>query len=222
MPLHQVIIFLDEKTEQYKNKFEEIAVFCLWARPCPPEGFHLRSKWSISGRMLTVIMECKDQEAALAQTLSVLVSGAVQGLVSDVIVLDHGSTDGTATVADSAGCRFCLEWDLQETIRTARGDWILALQAGARPQAGWIDEIQEFLAVAQMSAQFSPSKIWRKPFLERLMTRPEPLELGFLISKRQALAISRPDMRPADLPTGLAVKTLRTEIIPAWVMARKP
>ncbi len=45
--------------------------------------------------MLTVIMETKDNEAELAQTLSALVAGAVEGLVSDVIILDHGSTDGS-------------------------------------------------------------------------------------------------------------------------------
>ena len=40
--------------------------------------------------MLTIIMESRDSEAELAQTLSALVSGAVEGLVRDVIVLDHG------------------------------------------------------------------------------------------------------------------------------------
>jgi glycosyltransferase involved in cell wall biosynthesis len=196
--------------------------FCFFGAATPPRGFQLHLKWSISGRMLTVIMECKDQEAALAQTLSTLVSGAVEGLISDVIVLDHGSSDGTARVADSAGCRFLQDWDLRDVIRSARGEWILALQAGSRPQAGWIDEIQEFVAISQMPARFSPSKIWRRPFLERLMTRPEPLERGFLISKRQAIAISRPEMRLDNLPTGLAMKTLRSGLVPAWAMAQKP
>ena len=73
--------------------------------------------------MLTVIMECRDQETELAQTLSVLVAGAVEGLVSDVVVLDHGSTDGSSDVADAAGCRFYLHWDLAEIVRAARGEW---------------------------------------------------------------------------------------------------
>ncbi len=55
--------------------------------------------------MLTIILECRDNEAELAQTLSALVTGAVQGIVRDVIVLDHGSRDGSAKVADAAGCR---------------------------------------------------------------------------------------------------------------------
>ena len=57
--------------------------------------------------MLTIIMETRDNEVELAQTLSVLVAGAVEGLVSDVIILDHGSRDGSVHVADAAGCRFC-------------------------------------------------------------------------------------------------------------------
>ena len=51
--------------------------------------------------MLTVLLECRDQEPELAQTLSVLVAGAVEGLVSDVVVLDHGSRDGSSKVADA-------------------------------------------------------------------------------------------------------------------------
>ncbi|HUH48874.1 MAG TPA: glycosyltransferase, partial [Mycoplana sp.] len=49
--------------------------------------------------MLTVLMECHNNEAELAQTLSALVAGAVEGLVRDVIVLDHGSSDGSSRVA---------------------------------------------------------------------------------------------------------------------------
>lgn len=171
--------------------------------------------------MLTVIMECKNQEAALAQTLSVLVTGAVQGLISDVILLDGSSTDGTAKVADSAGCRFHQEWELSDIIRSARGDWILFLQTGARPQSGWVDEIVEFASVAQMPARFSPSSVWRRPFLERLRAKTDPLERGFLVSKRQATAIVRPSTTVDQIPTGLAVKTLRTELVPAWVLAKK-
>ena len=56
--------------------------------------------------MLTIITETRDNEAELAQTLSALVAGAVEGLVSDVIVLDHASQDGSSRVADAAGARF--------------------------------------------------------------------------------------------------------------------
>ena len=83
--------------------------------------------------MLTIITETRDNEAELAQTLSALVAGAVEGLVSDVIVLDHASQDGSCRVADAAGARFCTSWDMTEIVRSARGDWLLLLEAGARP-----------------------------------------------------------------------------------------
>ncbi len=55
----------------------------------------------------------RDHEAELAHTLSFLVAGAVEGLVGDVVVLDHGSSDGTSSVADAAGCRFYGAWDIR-------------------------------------------------------------------------------------------------------------
>ena len=53
--------------------------------------------------MISVIIQCHNQEAELAKTLSALVSGAVEGIISDVSIFDEGSSDGTATVADAAG-----------------------------------------------------------------------------------------------------------------------
>jgi hypothetical protein len=113
--------------------------------------------------MLTVLLECQDQEPELAQTLSVLVAGAVEGLVSDVVVLDHGSRDGTSRVADAAGCRFHSQWDIKDILRSARGEWLLFVEPGARPQAGWIDEIAEYVSLNKLPARFTASRGYRRP-----------------------------------------------------------
>lgn len=168
--------------------------------------------------MLTVLLECRDNEPELAHTLAVLVSGAVDGLISDVIVLDHGSRDGSARVADAAGCKFLQHWDLQEALRSARGEWIMLLEPGARPQSGWIDEILEYASLAKAPARFSPSRRFRRPLFERLTTRVGALELGFLMPKRQAAALAKPGMDLGALAKGSPVKTLRSELIPAWVI----
>ncbi|SCB59759.1 hypothetical protein GA0061105_108116 [Rhizobium aethiopicum] len=167
--------------------------------------------------MLTVVLECQDQESELAQTLSVLVAGAVEGLVSDVIVLDHGSRDGTSRVADAAGCRFHSDWDINDIVRAARGEWLLFVEPGARPQAGWIDEIAEYIALNKVPARFTASRGYRRPFLERIGRTVAPLELGFLVPKGLALASARSGMSLADFAKGYKPRKLSSELIPAWV-----
>lgn len=169
--------------------------------------------------MLTVLMECHDQESELAQTLSVLVSAAVEGLVSDVIVLDHGSRDGSSRVADAAGCRFHVHWDIKDILRGARGEWLLVIEPGARLQAGWIDEVAEYLALNKQPARFSPSRVYKRPFLKRIGRTAPPLESGLLIPKRQAIALAKSGMNLEALAKGLKVSRLVSEMIPAWVAA---
>lgn len=173
--------------------------------------------------MLTIITETRDNEAELAQTLSALVAGAVEGLVSDVIILDHGSQDGSSRVADAAGARFCTSWDMTDIVRSARGDWLLLLEAGARPAGRWIDDVAEYMSLNRMPARFSPSRQYRRPFLQRITKRASPLELGLLLSKPQAAVIAQSSMQLADFANGRAVRKLGSELVPAWVaIANRP
>jgi hypothetical protein len=167
--------------------------------------------------MLTIMLETHDHEAELAQTLSALVSGAVEGLVSDVIILDHGSRDGCSRVADAAGCRFLVNWDIKDVVRSVRGEWLMLLEAGARPSGRWIDDVAEYIGLNKAPARFSASRLHRKPFFKRIGRRPAALENGFLLSKRQAIASAKTGMPLADFAKGHSVRKLSTEIIPAWV-----
>ncbi|MDM9626577.1 glycosyl transferase [Rhizobium sp. S152] len=167
--------------------------------------------------MLTVLLECHDQEPELAQTLSVLVAGAVEGLVCDVVVLDHGSRDGTSRVADAAGCRFHQQWDIKDVLRSARGEWLLFVEPGARPQSGWIDEIAEYVSLNKTPARFTASRGYRRPFFRRIGRSTPPLELGYLVSKKQAIAAARNGMRLAEFVKGQKLRKLSSELIPSWV-----
>lgn len=167
--------------------------------------------------MLTVIIECKDQEPELAQTLAALVAGAIEGLVGDVVVLDHGSRDGTSRVADAAGCRFYSEWDIKDIVRSARGEWLLLVEPGARPQAGWIDTIGEYIALNKLPARFTASRGYRRPFFKRIGRALPPLELGLLVSKPQATTIVKTGMRLAEFTKGQKIRQLSCELIPSWV-----
>lgn len=167
--------------------------------------------------MLTVLLECRDNESELAYTLAVLVSGAVDGLVRDVIVLDHGSRDGSARVADAAGCRFVDKWELHDVLSMARGEWLLLLEPGARPQAGWIEEVLEHASLTKAPARFSPSRRFRRPFLRR-WKRAGALEFGYLMPKQAAAALARPGTDLSELAKGSSARKLRSELIPAWVI----
>ena len=100
--------------------------------------------------MLSVIIATRDSERALVPTLAALVSGATAGLVSEVLVMDGGSRDDTAAVADIAGCNFtALEGSLASRLRAgaaaARAPWLLFLQPGTVLNAGWPGEASRFL-----------------------------------------------------------------------------
>jgi hypothetical protein len=100
--------------------------------------------------MLSVIIATLDSENALVATLAALVPGAMDGLVSEVIVADAGSNDGTATVADVAGCTFTvIEGPLGRRLKTAataaRAPWLLFLRPGTVPDAAWTSEVRRFV-----------------------------------------------------------------------------
>jgi hypothetical protein len=100
--------------------------------------------------MLSVIIATLDSENELATSLMTLVPGALDGLVSEVIVADGGSHDGTATVADVAGCNFTvIEGSLGRRLKTAattaRAPWLLFLRPGTIPDAAWTSEVRRFV-----------------------------------------------------------------------------
>jgi glycosyltransferase involved in cell wall biosynthesis len=100
--------------------------------------------------MLSIIIATLDSEGPLVATLAALVPGAMDGLVSEVIVADGGSTDGTATVADVAGCNFTvaegpLGRRLKTAAATARAPWLFFLRPGTVPDAGWSGEVRRFV-----------------------------------------------------------------------------
>jgi hypothetical protein len=165
--------------------------------------------------MLTVIMECRDQEPELAHTLSTLVSGAVEGLISDVIVLDHASQDGSSRVAEAAGCRFYTEWDIADIVASARGEWILMMEPGSRPQSGWIEDILEYTALNQVSARFSPSRHFRPSLIARFIRRKPPLEYGLLLRKQEALSLAKSGMSLDQFPKSQKPRRLSAELIPS-------
>lgn len=104
-----------------------------------------------SGSMLSVVIPTNESERALVRTLACLVPGATEGLISEVILADAGSSDETAAVGDVAGCRFMqmpgpLGARLNAAAASARAQWLMFLRPGVVLDSGWLREAEDFLA----------------------------------------------------------------------------
>jgi hypothetical protein len=162
--------------------------------------------------MLTVLIETRNDEEALARTLASLVAGAVEGVVREVIVCDRGSTDQTHYVAEHAGCHYLATGGIAAGIAKAKGDWLLLLEPGARLADGWTGDVVEHMSKLTMAARFSRSPKDRVPFLSRVFTSGRALADGLLITKRRAAALSRTALEADAVARGLATKLLAAEI----------
>lgn len=109
--------------------------------------------------MLSVIIPTKDNEIPLAYCLSALVSGAAEGVVREVVVVDGGSSDGTEKVADAAGCtlvrhRGSRGEKMREGVRACRrGNWLLFLRPDAVLSADWHHEAAAFIEKLERAGQ---------------------------------------------------------------------
>lgn len=162
--------------------------------------------------MLSVLIETRNDEEALAHTLGSLIGGAVEGVVREVIICDRGSTDHTAKVAEHAGCVYLANGGVAAAIRQAKGDWLLMVEPGARLVDGWIESVVAHTGKQTMPARFSRSRADRAPFLSRVFSGNRALADGLLISKGQATALSRHASDAEGIARGLAAKRLDGQI----------
>ncbi|MDF1599581.1 glycosyl transferase family 2 [Mesorhizobium sp. YIM 152430] len=139
--------------------------------------------------MISVLIETKDDEEGLAKTLASLVSGAVEGLVREVIVCDLGSSDGTETVAEHAGCIFLAGTRCEEAVAGARSEWVLMLKPGARLAPGWVEAAREHVAAAESPAIFSRSRQSELPFWSKWLKRRERFAEGLLMRRTSSMKV---------------------------------
>lgn len=100
--------------------------------------------------MLSIIMPTLNASGHLPQSLSALVSGALDGLVKELIVIDGGSDDATLLIADEAGARIINSepgrgTQLQTGGKAAKSEWLLFLHADTVLADGWVNEVEEFI-----------------------------------------------------------------------------
>ncbi|TNC09832.1 hypothetical protein FF100_24855 [Methylobacterium terricola] len=118
-----------------------------------------------------------DRIDALADTLAALVAGVAAGVVGDaVITTAHPDDPEVATMAESTGAALVARGGSPwvEAARVARRPWMLCLEAGDVPAAGWIRILDRFGATGSIH---SVGRLRRPhaPLFERIAGRREAL-----------------------------------------------
>ncbi len=160
--------------------------------------------------MITAIIETCDDEGRLAHALTALVPAAMTGVIREVVVIDHGSSDGTLVVADAAGCTMieagAVNGDARHiAAREARSDWLMFLSPRSVLDPEWQDAVLAFIdsalvggAARSRAATFRLRRIdrglaaraaeWSASLRSLLLASPRP-EQGLVIGRAFYLAL---------------------------------
>jgi glycosyltransferase involved in cell wall biosynthesis len=155
--------------------------------------------------MISVVIPTFNSAATLPRCFGCLMSAAIDGLVREVIVVDGGSTDPTARIADEMGAEFLHVLGESKMRRSAgavkaRHNFLLFLDGNATLGAGWEEEAEGFLAspyAQDRIALFPHSSRWRdwmRPLDERTVLMAKNIFEGAVsrtvYMKTQALTLS--------------------------------
>ncbi len=130
--------------------------------------------------MISVVIPTLNAEAGLTATLTALVPATVQGIIREVIIVDGGSGDATADIADVAGANFIRSepgrgTQLAAGAEAARSKWLLFLHADTVLQTGWEAEAAKFMEHVDLGDRL-PSAAAFSFALDDFGARPRMLE----------------------------------------------
>jgi rSAM/selenodomain-associated transferase 2 len=116
--------------------------------------------------MISVVVPTLNAEADLPRTLAALVPAAIDGIVREVIIVDGGSTDATARIAEATGAHFIVAepgrgQQLDAGAKAAKGPWLLFLHADTTLQDGWEREALELMRAVELGAREDTAAVFR-------------------------------------------------------------
>ncbi len=133
---------------------------------------------------------------AMVRTLAALVPAAIEGLVRDVTLAGPAGSD-LAAIADHAGCEFteCMDPGqiLAQSLKLARGPVVFVLRAGRAPEAGFIDEIGDFLARSDAGQRGALMREKPETFWTRMIPVLSPV-VGLIASRQRMMEAGRGDL----------------------------
>ena len=110
--------------------------------------------------MISVIVQTLNNERTLSACLAALVPGAVDAIVTEVIVVDGGSSDATLDIVEDAGAKRADS--VAAAVAAAKSDWLLLLPATLRLETGWDAEAAAHVQnQGGRSARFRAATWWQ-------------------------------------------------------------
>lgn len=187
--------------------------------------------------MISVVIAARNAEDTLPATLSALVPAAVDGIIKQVIIVDGGSTDRTAEIADSAGAELVKCGSGRGDLRAqgaakARFPWLLFLNAATVLEPSWersatsfmrrVDQGEQTIAAGAFTFRIddkglAPRLLERLVHLRCTLLRIPYGEQGLLIPRRLFDAVGGYNNVPlmADLDLARRIGRRRVAILDA-------
>lgn len=109
---------------------------------------------------ITAALIALDEEHQLADLLPAL------DWVDEIVLVDGGSRDGTAAVAEQFGCRVAVRTfdtfarQRNHALQLATSDWVLSIDADERPTPPMVEELRRRIAEDRKSAFRVPIRSW--------------------------------------------------------------
>ncbi|MDX2276245.1 MAG: glycosyltransferase [Hyphomonadaceae bacterium] len=141
--------------------------------------------------MISVIIPTLNSAERLSHALRALAPAAMGAFVSEVVVVDAGSTDQTRALADDAGCEIVESapgraLQMMAGAKAARRQWLLFIHAETQLAPSWEEESRRFIsanASADRAAAFRYADAPLSAWLRGLVKLPHGAQ-GLLISRR--------------------------------------
>ncbi len=178
--------------------------------------------------MLSIIIPTLNPGPRFGAALAALVTGAVEGLVKEVVVADAGSTDRTLELAEEAGCRVVASekgrgGQLRAGAAAAKADWLLFLHADTILSPGWVAAVGAHIARSPDKAGYfrlrfddpsATARLWEKGVAFRCAVLGLPYgDQGLLISRAHYEAVGgypdQPLMEDVELVSRIGRGRLR-------------